>query len=1021
MSIDDSELLSISSEHVAALLRDCFGIDGLLTRLDGEYDLNWRVDTGGATYIAKVSNGPGKPELHEFQEALLKHIHRVDPELRIPIGVTAADGRTSVQAPPGAGNWRLRVFNFIPGRPLRRTAGSQELLESLGRFMGRLTRAMQGFGHPAAHRDDHLWNLDQAGERAELASYIEPADVRERVERVFERWNSVVKPILPSLPAAVVHHDANDDNVLVEICGDNLHIGLIDFGDAVFARRINELAVTLAYALMDVPDIPAAARAVIGGYTDVMPVTDSELAVLFDLVAVRLAMSLCISFQRRAETPDNGYLQVSRHQAMELLRRLEGLDAGFACCIARTAAGRTPVATHDTVVSWLSRHSGGFRSVFPFDLRTASRTVISLDQGAPGLEYAEDPVAYGKWLNQRMRAAGAEYAIGLYGEQRACYTTGQFQNAASDQRRSVHLGIDLFVPASTPVCAPLPGRVWSVQDNDAPLDYGTTVILEHRCGSGGPRFWTLYGHLSRRSSSMTAAGAHVEAGAAVGEVGTHEENGGWTPHLHFQIITDMLGQSGNFNGAGEPGNMDVWRAISPDPNLVLGLAPETFDPHPPSPGELETRRRELLGPSLSLSYHHTLEIVRGRGPWLYDHAGRAHLDCVNNICHVGHCHPRVVEALHRQAARLNTNTRYLHPNIVEYAERLLAMFPDPLSVCFFVCSGSEANELALRLARTATARRDVVVLDWAYHGNTGGLIEVSPYKFKRKGGRGRPDHVHVAELPDPYRGLHKGYSEATAVEYVSSVEACIAACRERTGAGPAAIIAESMPGCAGQIVFPDRYLAHAFDRMRQAGGVCVADEVQTGFGRVGDRMWAFQLQDATPDIVTLGKPIGNGHPMAAVITTREIADAFANGMEYFNSFGGNPVSCAVGLAVLDVIRDEGLQEKARLTGAYLAERLRELARKHPVIGDVRGRGMFIGIELVEDRETLEPAAQTADRIVNLLREDAVLLSTDGPHDNVLKFKPPLAFGRAEADVLCAKLDKALGTARRVERQGPRGL
>ncbi|MGA8260350.1 MAG: aminotransferase class III-fold pyridoxal phosphate-dependent enzyme, partial [Arenicellales bacterium] len=465
-----------------------------------------------------------------------------------------------------------------------------------------------------------------------------------------------------------------------------------------------------------------------------------------------------------------------------------------------------------------------------------------------------------------------------------------------------------------------------------------------------------------------------------------------------------------FHGAGEPDNMDVWEAICPDPNLILGLVPETFEPDLPSPEALKTRRDRLLGPSLSLSYRHNLHIVRGRGAWLYDHTGRAYLDCVNNICHVGHCHPQVVEALHRQAARLNTNTRYLHRNILDYAERLLATFPDPLSVCFFVCSGSEANELALRLARTCTGREDVVVLDWAYHGNTGGLIDISPYKFNRKGGRGRPARVHIAELPDPYRGPHKGYGEATALEYVRSVESCIDACLARTGAGPAAMIAESLPGCAGQIVFPDRYLAHAFERVRAAGGVCIADEVQTGFGRVGDKMWAFELQDTVPDIVTLGKPMGNGHPLAAVVTTREIADAFANGMEYFNSFGGNPVSCAVGSAVLDVIEHENLREKAWTTGEYLMSRLKELAQEHPAIGDVRGRGMFIGVELVHDRDTLEPAPEVADSVINSLRERGVLLSSDGPCENVLKFKPPLVFGANEADVFCRNLVRALDNA-----------
>jgi len=999
-----------TNDDVRVALRDVFAIDATPVPLDGEMDLNFRVEAGDATYIVKCSREDSESELQQFRDALLAHIHRVDPELRVPRRVAGRGGADAARLSLDGRGWTLRVFDFIAGDPLRRTPRSAPVLEAIGRFMGRLSRAVQGFGHPGAHRGDFLWNLDNAGDCIELLDYIQPAETRALAARAFDAWRARVQPALAALPAAVVHHDANDDNILVAARDGGVEIGLIDFGDAVFARRVNELAVTLAYALMDAKDLSGAARAVVRGYTGQFPLTETELAVLFELVAVRLAMSLCIAGKRRVETPGNAYHQVSEQQAAALLTRLEALNPRFGHRLARSAAGLPPVEHHDDIVTWLAANSGSFASVFPFDLRTEPRLVVTLAKGAPGTEYANDPAAYDEWLNRHLRDAGARYAIGLYGERREVYTTGQFVSAASDERRSVHLGIDLFVAAGTPLHAPLAGTVLTVQDNDMALDYGPTVIIEHRCGDDGPPFWTLYGHLGHRALEMVSPGDRVETGQVIGEIGSQHVNGGWTPHLHFQVMTDLLGERGNFNGAGEPGNMDVWHAVCPDPNLVLGLAPESFDTTLPSPEDLRPRREGLLGPAMSLSYRHKLHIIRGRGAWLYDHSGRAYLDCVNNISHVGHGHPRVVEALHTQAARLNTNTRYLHRHIIDYAGRLLAAFPDHLSVCWFTCSGSEANELALRLARNYTGREDLVVLDWAYHGNTGGLIDISPYKFKRAGGRGRKPHVHVAELPDPYRGPHKGYGEAAAIDYARDVERAIAGCRERTGEGPAAMIAESIPGCGGQIVFPDRYLHHAFERVRAAGGVTIADEVQTGFGRVGDAMWAFEPQQAVPDIVTLGKPIGNGHPMAAVVTTREIADAFANGMEYFNSFGGNPVSCAVGLAVMDVIEDEGLQERARLTGALLLERLKEMQNRHPVIGDVRGRGMFVGIELVTDRQTLVPATETAGRVINLLREDGVLLSTDGPHDNVLKIKPPLAFGATEADYFCHKLDGALAQA-----------
>ena len=428
---------------------------------------------------------------------------------------------------------------------------------------------------------------------------------------------------------------------------------------------------------------------------------------------------------------------------------------------------------------------------------------------------------------------------------------------------------------------------------------------------------------------------------------------------------------------------------------------------PDTIADLTRRRERHLSPSLSLSYREPLEIVRGSGPYLFDRDGRAHLDCVNNVCHVGHAHPAVVEALNAQAARLNTNTRYLYGALSDYAERLVATLPDPLSVCFFACSGSEANELALRLARTHTGREDVVVLDGAYHGNTASMVAMSPYKYEGPGGAGRVPWVHAVAMPDPYRGPHGSDDPKAGSRYADSVADAVEKA-SRAGRPPAAFFAESMLGCGGQIVLPPGYLHHAFAHVRAAGGVCVADEVQVGFGRAGSHFWAFETQDVVPDIVTLGKPIGNGHPMAAVVTTPEIAKSFANGMEYFNTFGGNPVSCSVGLAVLDVIEREGLQANALETGRHLLDGLQGLASRHALIGDVRGHGLFIGVELVRSRETLEPAAAEANAVVEHAKaRHQVLLSTDGPLHNVLKIKPPIVLGRHHADRVIEAIDAAL--------------
>ena len=392
--------------------------------------------------------------------------------------------------------------------------------------------------------------------------------------------------------------------------------------------------------------------------------------------------------------------------------------------------------------------------------------------------------------------------------------------------------------------------------------------------------------------------------------------------------------------------------------------------------DLIEARKKLLGGNLSIAYDDPINIVRGSMQYLYDEAGRQYLDAYNNVAHVGHCHPKVVAAGIRQMQTLNTNTRYLHDTIITYAERLTATLPDPLNVCYFVNSGSEANELAIRLARAHTGARDMIVLDHAYHGNTSTAIDLSPYKHDGPGGNGPPAWVHKVPLPAHADAQHVN-------DIIKNTETICG------------FIAESMPSVAGQIVLPPGYLNRVYDAVRKAGGVCIADEVQTGYGRIGTHFWAFESYGVVPDIVVLGKPIGNGHPIGAVITTRAIADSFANGMEFFSTFGGNTVSCAIGLAVLEVVEEEKLQAHALKVGEQMLAGLRELQQTHELMRDVRGSGLFLGVEL--------PDQKTAGKIVNGMRNEAILIGTDGPLHNVLKIRPPLPFSTSDADRLLTTL------------------
>ena len=415
----------------------------------------------------------------------------------------------------------------------------------------------------------------------------------------------------------------------------------------------------------------------------------------------------------------------------------------------------------------------------------------------------------------------------------------------------------------------------------------------------------------------------------------------------------------------------------------------------PTPlGELLRLREAHLGKALSIAHGKPLHITHGSMQYLYAADGTRYLDLVNNVSHVGHSNPRVTQACAHQMGLLNTNTRYVYNGLTEYLGRIADTLPETLSVGFLVNSGSEANELAVRIARAHTGAHDMVVVEGAYHGHTGMLVDLSPYKFRGPGGKGEPEPwVHVLPIPDSYR--------RDGVDFPAEARLAI------EGAGRfAGLLIETMLSCAGQVPLPEGYLAAACRVVREQGGLLIADEVQVGFGRVGSHMWAFEESGVIPDIVVMGKPMGNGHPMAAVFTTPEIAASFEQ-MEWFSTFGGNPVSCAIGMAVMDCIEQDGLMGRAEQLGGHFLQGLVELQDRHPIIGDVRGRGLFLGFELVSDLSTLEPATDEAVRLVNEMRERGVLLSTDGPHHNVVKIKPPMVLNEEDIDTTLEHLNEVL--------------
>jgi len=759
-------------DRAERLAAEFWDLEARAESLVGFADSNFRITTDrGARFVLKISPAETKRETLECQVAVLGHLAVSPVAALVPRMVKTTTGLDLllVEDEAGAPRW-ARMLSYLEGTPLARVADRPPaLLEEVGRTLARLDLALTDFDHPGARRE-FSWDLTTTPKLTRLAEYIDNPVRRTMVDDHLERFDDLVTPRLSELEYGVIHNDGNDLNILVKTpeSGYSRLAGLIDFSDVLHTATIAELAIAVAYLMLDREDPLTDAAHLIRGYDSVRPLTGLERALLPDLIVGRLCTSLLFSAYGRHSDPDNTYLQVSE----------------------------TPM--------WL--------------------------------------LLEGMTMDHR----------------------DKLSNTIND------------------ACRTAPTR--SVEE-------------------------------------------------------------------------------------------------------ILSI------------------RRRHLGRNLSVSYTKPLKIVRGEGQYLYDDQGRRFLDLVNNVCHVGHCHPHVVAAGQRQMARLNTNTRYLHDHLAEYALRLSAALPDPLSVCFFVCTGTEANDLALRLARTHTGTKQIVVLEHAYHGHSPSLIEVGTYKCEGPGGEGLAEHAHKVAMPDPYRGPHRGPDAGW--RYGDEVGRTIAEL-ERAGRPPGAFMAESLIGCGGQVIPAPGFLPEAYAAVRAAGGVCIADEVQVGFGRAGSHFWAFGALGVVPDIVTLGKPIGNGHPMAAVVTTPEIAESFLTGMEYFNTFGGNPVSCAIGLAVLEVIENEGLQQHAHELGKQFLEGFREMKSRHRLIGDVRGLGLFLGVELVRDHDTLEPADTEASAVINAMRDRGFVLSSDGPLHNVLKIKPPMVLTSDDVAATLEAVDEVLG-------------
>lgn len=993
-------------QHWQATLKEHWGIEADLSLLDGEYDLNFlAMSTDGQGFVLKAMRPDCDIGLVDMQVKAFEHITARQPELPSPRVIRSISGKTQLELADENGEFRLVwLLNQLPGRCYAKVEPKSEtLIHEIGGVLGQTAKALSDFQHDGLERD-FKWDLKRAGWIKDQLSCITNPERREIIENIHAEFAKLA-PKLAELPKQAVHNDANDYNILV-VGGLRSPLkvsGLIDLGDMCLAPRVCDLAIAAAYIVLECDNPEAVLAAFVSGYHAANPLTVAEVDMIWPLLRARLAVSVVNSTLMAAENPHDPYVTISQAPAWRFLESPAN-HSGLLAARLRAACGLPVVDGADRILAWLDNERGKFSPLMGQDITDAPMGSLSVENSTWPKNPFHMPLEEAAKVGAEFEENGRIW-LGYYHEPRLIYTDLAFRNGrwkASD-RRTVHLGVDAFAPAGTPIYAALRGEVIVAENRTGHLDYGGVIILRHETPSGEP-FYTLYGHLNPEFFGRLKPGQFVEKGDAFCRLGDPSMNGGWAPHLHFQLALTIEGIETNWPGVGDPDEMYLWRAICPNPAALLNLPDNKVRYRPTDKEKVLADRKAHFGGNLSLTYTDPVMLMRGWKNHLFDEWGRPYLDAYNNVPHVGHAHPRIQAVAADQLKRINSNTRYLHPAQTAFAEKILSKLPDHLEVCFFVNSGSEANELALRMARAHTGAKGIVTPDHGYHGNTTGAVDISAYKFNKPNGVGQPDWVELVEVADEYRGLYGKHDADRAQKFADLIDPAITSLQEK-GHGLAGFIAETFPSVGGQIIPPKNYLSAVYQKIRSANGVCIADEVQTGLGRLGDYYFGFEHQGALPDIVVMGKPIGNGHPLGVLVTTKEIASTFDNGIEFFSTFGGSTLSCRIGKEVLDIIDDENLQENARIMGAQLIDGLKMLEKKHPCVGDVRGMGLFLGLELINPDGSEAP--EICSFVKNRMRDHRILIGSEGPKDNILKIRPPLTIETEDVDMIIFVLDRVL--------------
>lgn len=935
-----------------------FSAEGEATELGSQQDRNFRITGASRQVLLKIDNSSVTDADRDLQFSISAQLRAHGVNTPSPVSTSEGDKQAVITDLSGV-KTAGRAFEFIPGVSLSETEVFPGVLaERLGELAGLVVSALKNLGHEGAEREIQ-WEMRQADKVVEQLIHHLPHDRQNTCRQATAQALKQVARVVDSLPVQIIHADITADNVLKD---EHDQLWLVDLGDAGNSWRIAELAVTAADVLGRTGSLAMVGR-VVRGFARYIDLTEAELTALWPLIVLRGSVLAVSGWSQLGVDPENDYARERLEHEWQVFVNALSIDATTAEAQLRLAIGRE----HRAGKSYVQMFETS-RGIKEIDLSITSR---ALDRGVWTEAGAETTIA-NEWVAQ------GNIVIARFGEARLTRVSQDVLNP-TPARSS---GIEVWASIGTKVYAPFSGCLVLNEGRAKLEDSGVSLSFE--------------------GLNLIAKTGKITAGEIIGEFGKDDRNEGDNQPRSVWVSRQILGAPPEPRFVMYNGEYETDGAVDPSP--ILGSHPAE-DPSMRLVRERSRRDRSMGGAS-ERYYDEPPQIERGWKSLLIETRGRAYLDMVNNVTAIGHSHPHMTDVLCRQFDLLNTNSRFLYESYADFTEKLLEHSPDPtLDTVIPVNSGSEALDLAIKLAQVATGRSDVLVAREGYHGWTMAADAVTTSAFDNPQALGsRPDWVHITDAPNAYRGRYRG--EDAGERYLDDAARIMNEMADN-GRPPAAFLSEPVLGNAGGVIPPRGYLEGVYKAVRAQGGLAIADEVQVGYGRLGHSFWASEMLGVVPDIIATAKAAGNAYPIGAVITRREIVDALRNEGMFFSSAGGAPASAVAGAAVLDVIREEGLQENALRVGEYLRQRLLALAKQHDIIGAVHGSGLYLGVELVRDHESKEPAPSETAWVCSRLLDLGVIMQATSERQNVLKVKPPLVVTASEVDAFLFSLDQAL--------------